>query len=297
MAVMTTTRTGRPGDRAARATRATRAIEGACAMLLAASAAVHLELFASGYQHIPVIGDLFLVQAALAIALAVGLILTERTVVRAGALLLAVGTIVGYAASRVVVLFGFHEQPSLAGLVAGALEVGAAIAAGTLLVRAMPGRGRRQQSSRSAQGREPSVAGGRRVPGAAAALALLSAALLAVVLLASSGGTAAARPPAPRAAVAAPARGVVVARVTISGYAFHPARIVVSPGETVVVTNDDTVTHRLSAVPGSRPFGGFDTGYVPPGATMRFRAPRSPGRYRYYCSLHQFMTGVLVVSG
>lgn len=53
----------------------------------------------------------------------------------------------------------------------------------------------------------------------------------------------------------------------------------------------------MTAVPGSAPFGGFSTGSVDPGQTVRIHAPKAAGKYDFYCSFHQFMTGILVVSG
>ena len=88
-----------------------------------------------------------------------------------------------------------------------------------------------------------------------------------------------------------------VVHVVISNYAFHPARLVVRPGATIAVINTDQVAHTMTAVPGSVPFGDFSTGPVDLGQTVRLRAPKEPGRYDFYCSIHKFMKGVLVVSG
>ncbi|MDA8290381.1 MAG: cupredoxin domain-containing protein, partial [Actinomycetota bacterium] len=102
------------------------------------------------------------------------------------------------------------------------------------------------------------------------------------------------RPSGPGTRPAGPA-GTAVVRVSIRDFAFVPARVVASPGEEVVVTNHDSVTHTFTATPGSRPFGRFDSGDISPGSTVTVRAPRSPGSYAFYCRIHPFMTGALVV--
>ena len=80
--------------------------------------------------------------------------------------------------------------------------------------------------------------------------------------------------------------------ITIQNFAFSPARLTVAPGATVTVTNKDQVTHTLTATK-----GGFDTGDIAAGQSKTFTAPKTPGRYPYICSIHQYMTGTLVVSG
>jgi predicted lipoprotein with Yx(FWY)xxD motif len=91
--------------------------------LLAATGAIHLDLYLTGYRTVPTIGILFLLQviAAFVLALAV-LALRSRLVAAAGALLFA-GTLGGYLLSIWVGLFGFREVWTVAGLVAGVIEV------------------------------------------------------------------------------------------------------------------------------------------------------------------------------
>ncbi len=54
----------------------------------------------------------------------------------------------------------------------------------------------------------------------------------------------------------------------------------------------DQVTHTLTASKGE-----FNTGDIPPGQSKTFTAPTVPGRYAYICSIHQYMSGTIVVSG
>ena len=79
--------------------------------------------------------------------------------------------------------------------------------------------------------------------------------------------------------------------ITIQNFAFSPTDLTVAPGATVTVTNKDQVTHTLTATK-----GGFDTGDIPAGQSKTFTAPKTPGTYPYICSIHQYMSGTLVVS-
>jgi plastocyanin len=80
-----------------------------------------------------------------------------------------------------------------------------------------------------------------------------------------------------------------VVRATVKNSSFQPGRIVVSPGTTVVWTNNDPLEHTVTAADGS-----FDSGVMAPGATWR-RTFTTPGTYPYTCRPHPFMKGVVVV--
>jgi plastocyanin len=79
--------------------------------------------------------------------------------------------------------------------------------------------------------------------------------------------------------------------ITIQNFAFHPSTITVKPGASVSVTNKDSVTHTLTSTSGA-----FTTGNLPGGQTMHITVPTKPGTYTYRCSIHQYMTGTIVVS-
>lgn len=79
--------------------------------------------------------------------------------------------------------------------------------------------------------------------------------------------------------------------ITIHNFAFSPATVTVAPGATISVHNEDQVAHTLTATAGT-----FNTGDVSPGMTVTFKAPSTPGRYPYICSIHSFMSGTLIVS-
>jgi plastocyanin len=64
----------------------------------------------------------------------------------------------------------------------------------------------------------------------------------------------------------------------------------VSPGATVSVMNMDGEAHTVTADSGAA----FDV-KSPPGQTVTFTAPSTPGSYPYHCTYHGNMHGVLVV--
>lgn len=80
--------------------------------------------------------------------------------------------------------------------------------------------------------------------------------------------------------------------ISIQNFAFSPSTITVAPGATVTVTNHDQVAHTITSAK-----GGFNTGDIAAGQSKTFTAPNTPGSYSYICSIHQYMTGTLVVSG
>ena len=112
--------------------------------LLAASAAIHLDLFLTGYRSIPTIGWLFLLQVITGFALALAVLIVplvplkrplagavDAGVAAAGAGF-AIATLGGYLLSLWVGLFGFREVRTTAGTVAGILEIAAFAALATL---------------------------------------------------------------------------------------------------------------------------------------------------------------------
>jgi hypothetical protein len=100
------------------------------AVTLAVSGISHAYLYIHGYQHIPVIGTSFIVQASVSFALAALVLLGGPAWLRWAAAMLAGGSLVAFALSRTVGLFGFSEQgwqPSphaVVSVVAEALTVG-----------------------------------------------------------------------------------------------------------------------------------------------------------------------------
>jgi predicted lipoprotein with Yx(FWY)xxD motif len=99
--------------------------------LLIATAAIHLDLYLTGYRTIPTIGWLFLLQVIAAFGLGLTvlaipsrLVITGRLAAAAGAGF-ALATLGGYILSVWIGLFGFKEVRTTSGIVAGAVEVAA----------------------------------------------------------------------------------------------------------------------------------------------------------------------------
>ena len=61
-------------------------------------------------------------------------------------------------------------------------------------------------------------------------------------------------------------------------------------GGTITVTNTDDTAHTLTADDGA-----FDTGDIGGAGTATFTVG-GPGRYRYHCDIHNYMTGTVTVS-
>ena len=93
--------------------------------LLAATGAIHLDLYLTGYRTVPTIGWLFLLQVIAAFALAVAVLLSGSRLAAAAGAGFALATLAGYLLSIWVGLFGFTEVRTTAGIVAGIIEVAA----------------------------------------------------------------------------------------------------------------------------------------------------------------------------
>ena len=75
--------------------------------LLIASGLIHLHLWDIAYRHVKTLDQLFLVQVAACLVLAIALLATRHVLVVAAAWLLMAGTIVGFVLARSVGIFGF----------------------------------------------------------------------------------------------------------------------------------------------------------------------------------------------
>jgi predicted lipoprotein with Yx(FWY)xxD motif len=99
--------------------------------LLIATAAIHLDLYLTGYRTIPTIGWLFLLQVIAAFGLGLAVLAIPSRLVISGRLAAAAGagfalaTLGGYLLSVWIGLFGFKEVRTTAGIVAGVVEVAA----------------------------------------------------------------------------------------------------------------------------------------------------------------------------
>ena len=99
-----------------------------------------------------------------------------------------------------------------------------------------------------------------------------------VVVAAALLPTAAARAEDPAAAVA----------VHIDNFVFEPAQLTVKVGQTVTWTNRDDIPHTVVCA------GKFRSKTMDTDGTFSFTFT-SAGEYKYFCSLHPHMTGVIKV--
>ncbi len=112
--------------------------------LLIATAAIHLDLYVTGYRTIPTIGWLFLLQVIAAFGLGVAVLAGGGRLVKGGRLAAAAGagfalaTLGGYLLSVWIELFGFKEVRTTAGIVAGLIEVAAFAVLAALTLAAAP---------------------------------------------------------------------------------------------------------------------------------------------------------------
>ncbi len=77
--------------------------------------------------------------------------------------------------------------------------------------------------------------------------------------------------------------------IAIGDFKYQPATRTITAGETVRFENRDQEAHTVTASDGSFDSAGVDTGQS---WTHRFMRP---GRYTYYCELHPYMKGTIVV--
>ena len=80
------------------------------ALSLAVSATSHAYLYIHGYQHLPMIGTAFLVQASVSFSLALLVVAGGPWWVQWGAAAMAGGSLVAFVLSRTVGLFGFSKR-------------------------------------------------------------------------------------------------------------------------------------------------------------------------------------------
>jgi predicted lipoprotein with Yx(FWY)xxD motif len=108
--------------------------------LLIATAAIHLDLYLTGYRTIPTIGWLFLLQVIVGFGLGALVLVTGSRLVAVAGAGFALSTIGGYLLSVQFGLFGFREVRTSAGIVAGIIEVAAFAALAALAAVPVPAR-------------------------------------------------------------------------------------------------------------------------------------------------------------
>jgi plastocyanin len=113
----------------------------------------------------------------------------------------------------------------------------------------------------------------------------------------TAGGGAPAAPAAP--AAGGPTLNILEGSSIQGSPDYDPDELTISAGAEVTVVNQDTVLHTVTSGTGtSDPQSAqmFDSSFIGPGqsATLSL-AQVNPGQYDYYCMVHPYMTGKLVV--
>lgn len=97
--------------------------------------------------------------------------------------------------------------------------------------------------------------------------------------------------PGGHAAAAASAAPAKEAAITIRNYSFDPGVMKVAAGATVTWINSDGDVHTIKSQEGPE---AFQSPALDSGGRYSFTF-RHPGTYKYICSVHPFMHGVIVV--
>jgi amicyanin len=94
---------------------------------------------------------------------------------------------------------------------------------------------------------------------------------------------------APWAGEAATQAAAAPAAVRIDNFKFAPPSLLVAPGATVTWTNADDSPHTVREKDGKFKSAALDTDDT---FSQTFTAP---GEYEYFCSIHPYMTGKVIV--
>jgi predicted lipoprotein with Yx(FWY)xxD motif len=197
--------------------------------LLAATGAIHLDLYLTGYRSIPTIGWMFLLQVITAFGLAAAVLATGSRLLAAAGAGFALATLGGYLLSIWVGLFGFKEIRTAAGIVAGIIEVAAFAALAALA--ATPAATDQQAGQATGGSRLPAWFRGSQllaglqagIPGAGRAVVGLSIAALVVlgISVAQAGGPAPAPASGGRAVLKTATIGGVTVLTSAQGFTLY----------------------------------------------------------------------------
>lgn len=94
-----------------------------------------------------------------------------------------------------------------------------------------------------------------------------------------------------------PAITVEIKNYPYSHYAFSPDKITVHAGAVVTWTNNDSRNHTVTSdLTVKSPEEKFDSGIIKPGENFSHTF-ENPGYYGYYCKIHPYMKGLVIVDG
>lgn len=77
--------------------------------------------------------------------------------------------------------------------------------------------------------------------------------------------------------------------IIINDFSYKPAVTTITAGQSIRFINRDQEAHTITSTSGSFDSAGMDTG-----ATWTHTFAK-PGRYTYYCELHPYMKGTIIV--
>ncbi len=239
---------------------------------------MHLDLYLTGYRAIATIGPLFLVQAITAIGIGLALVFVDRVPLILAGAGFSLSTMAGYLLSRAFGIFGFHEIATQAGTFAEIVELLAFVVLAEVLVTHARLRSRLVRSGPSNATRSAQIL-----------VAVIGIAIMTLTIHGAAWSSGAAR------TNVIGATRVNERSITITNFAYVPASITVGPGAAILVINDDSVAHSITANAGSGTSPAFNSGNIGPGHRAVIHAPLKPGSYPYFCDIHNFMTGVITV--
>ncbi|MGH3669535.1 MAG: cupredoxin domain-containing protein [Pseudonocardiaceae bacterium] len=122
-------------------------------------------------------------------------------------------------------------------------------------------------------------------------ITILLALVVAVLgLVTGCGGGAASSAGGGSGSAAAPSAPTSSNTIVIKDFSYTPASLTVAPGTKITVVNQDQAPHTVTANDKS-----FDSGTIEGGRRGEVTAPTKPGTYAYICTIHQYMTGTLIV--
>jgi predicted lipoprotein with Yx(FWY)xxD motif len=156
--------------------------------LLIATAAIHLDLYLTGYRTIPTIGRLFLLQVIVGFGAGLLVLATGSRLAAAFGAVFALSTLGGYLLSVQFGLFGFREVRTTTGIVAAVVEVAAFATLGVLAATQTAGLHSRGSHAARASLADRNRWVGRAASGVSGAVAGLGVAAVALVAFGLLGG-------------------------------------------------------------------------------------------------------------
>jgi plastocyanin len=88
-------------------------------------------------------------------------------------------------------------------------------------------------------------------------------------------------------AISDPTMTVTIITDSSGNFAFSPAKLTIPVGTTVIWKNTTAAPHTVTG-------GSFGSAMINPGGTYTFTF-NSSGRFAYHCSIHPYMTGMVIV--